>query len=70
MEEISASRGSTMPPSFADVVRTHALERPDAVALRYQDRITSYDVVAIPSGKILRRALREPYWAGMTRRVN
>ena len=23
-----------------------------------------------PSGKILRRELREPYWAGKTRRVN
>ncbi|MEI5528347.1 AMP-dependent synthetase, partial [Streptomyces brasiliscabiei] len=34
----------------------------------------SVDVIAAlprnPSGKILRRALREPYWAGRERQVN
>jgi long-chain acyl-CoA synthetase len=45
-----------------------------------RDRIAAFklpksiDVVAVlprgPSGKILRRALRDPFWAGRERRVN
>ena len=42
MQDIPATRAAISAPSFADIVRAHALERPGAVALRYRDRATNY----------------------------
>jgi fatty-acyl-CoA synthase len=53
---------------------------PDSVITWARERIAGFkvpksvDVIAAlprnPSGKILRRALRDPYWEGMQRQVN
>lgn len=54
-------------PTLGDIPRYHARERPSAAALVFEGRETDF---ATASGKILRRELREPYWAGRARRVN
>lgn len=46
-------------PTFADIVAKHAREQPDAIALRYLGRTTSYDELDRLSGRIANGLLRQ-----------
>ncbi|HPU15950.1 MAG TPA: fatty acid--CoA ligase, partial [Polymorphobacter sp.] len=55
-------------PTPADII---AFARTRIAAFKAPKTVDFIDILPRnPSGKILRRELREPFWAGHTRRVN
>jgi acyl-CoA synthetase (AMP-forming)/AMP-acid ligase II len=57
--------------SLIRVLEWRAAVTPDAVALTDHRRVATVEALARnATGKVLRAALREPFWAGRDRRVS